>query len=47
MRTDVVVLYARKLQLLAAWLVRNKRMNNSYQCPQLEKSEEMAARKSK
>lgn len=36
-----------KLQLVAARLVRNKRMNNSYQCPKFEKSEEMAARKSK
>lgn len=35
-----------KLQLLAAWLVRNKIMNNSYQCPKFEKTEEMAARKS-
>lgn len=29
------------------WLVRNQRMNNSCQCPTIEKPEEMAASKSK
>lgn len=42
-----MVFIDRKLQPFAVRLVRNRRMNNSYQCPKFEKSEEMAARKSK